>query len=381
LREPQSVGRYVPALDSLAAAYPRTDTAAKAAFLAACALEDVLGDTAAAEARFQQLAQTSPASVHGRLAEERGRARAAGLLAKLERSLKGVGGQTAPGERIQVIAVEPDSLDSTVLARKELGFALRAQRRGDLKLARSFYERSLEQREGQPEVLYRLGQVMQEQGFRQDAQDYYRRALALGPGLTKAYYRLFGTFVAEGKVDSAGLYLRQIVNRDNRNPQVTRLLEERPELGDQGKAVDLDLEALEALELEPPDDSPILSFADVLSEPPLVREVVRPRLPEAVAGDSAEVLVDLLVGPSGEVERAEVFRGEEVLRELALEAARGYAFYPALDRSDHEVRVWIELTVPFGDYGTPSGPLPPEASPVEVASPAPASGAEPGSDR
>ncbi|MFA6111186.1 MAG: tetratricopeptide repeat protein, partial [Candidatus Latescibacterota bacterium] len=370
LLDPANAAWLVPALDTLVAAYPRTNTAAKAAFLAATTFEDQLGDTLEAEVRFQRLARTWPTTVHGRLAEERDRARSAGLLAKLQRSLKGVGGQTAPGERIRLIAVEPDSLDSTLLARKELGFALRAHQRGDLKLAREFYERSLEQRQGQPEALYRLGQVVQEQGFREDAQEYYRRALALGPGLVTAYYRLFSTFVAEGKADSASHYLRQIVNRDSRNPQIARLLEEHPELGDQGKEVELDLEVLESLELEPSDDPLVLSFADAIAEPPLVREVAHPRsLPEVVVGDSTEVLLDLLVGPGGHVEQAQVYRGEEALRESALEAGRRYAFYPALDRSDREVRVWVELAVPFAGSRPRSDSSPSEAPPTEAAPP------------
>ena len=66
------------------------------------------------------------------MVEERRNAREDGFLVKLERGLKSVGGQLGPGEHVEAIAVEPDSLDSVALARKYFGFALRAHRRGDL---------------------------------------------------------------------------------------------------------------------------------------------------------------------------------------------------------------------------------------------------------
>ena len=347
LRDAGALDAYIPLLDSLSSRFKDTEVGAKAAYLAAFAYENAGEDSLEAERRYAQVREAFSHSRYGRLVAERDSVRAGGLVAKLQRSLKGVGGQVNPGERIEVLALEPDSLDSVSLARKYLGFAMRAQRREAFKEAREFYELSLEQRENQPEILYQLGNLMREQDFLEDAIELYRESLAMRRGMLKAQYRLLDAYIATGQIDSANHYLREIVKRDRRNPQVEFLLQEFPSLEEGSLAEELSPGDLEELGLEPPEENLNPSFQSQLEDLPLVRELVRPAYPQESEEDSATVFVDLLIGRQGEVEEADLFSGEEGFRTPALAAARDYRFYPAIDRKGEEVRVWVELEIPF----------------------------------
>jgi hypothetical protein len=159
-------------------------------------------------------------------------------------------------------------------------------------------------------------------------------------------YRLLAAHIADSRGDSANYYLRQIVQRDRRNPQVETLREEYPELADQGGA-ELDLKTLEELELDPPEEDLAFSFRSELEEPPVVREMVPPVLPAGDIPDSAAVVLDLLVDEDGHAEEVAVFAGEERFREAAVAAARAYRFFPAVGKDGKEKKVWVELVISF----------------------------------
>ena len=338
---------YIPLLDSLSSRFPTTTTGARMAYLAASSYENVRGDSLEASRRYQRLLEDFPNSRYAALVEERNKAREAGMIAKLERGLKSVGGQLRPGEDIEIIALEPDSSDTVSLARKYYGFGLRAQRHGEMKQAREYYELSLEQRVNQPEVLHNLGTVMGEEGFFEDAIDLYTQALVFKPGLLKSQYRLLETYISDGKVDSANHYLRQIVKRDRRNPQVEFLLQEYPELTASENPEELDMDALETLALEAPEEDLTQSFRTRLNDLPLVRRMARPIFPDEAVVDSASVIVDILIDTLGGAEEIEVFRGEAIFQDAAVTAAGDYLFYPAVDRKEKRVRIWVELVMPF----------------------------------
>ena len=347
LQDVAALDTYVPLLDSLSLRFPKTEVGAKAAYLTAYSFENVAGDSLEAEQRYQRVLQDFAGSRYAGLVAARDSARIEGTVLKLVRSLKLVGGTPKPGEQIEVLALEPDSLDSVALARKYYGFGLRAQRREAWKLAREFYELSLEQQQKQPEALYQLGNVLRAEGYAEDALELFQEALAARPGMLEVQYRLLEAHIADSRRDSANHYLSQIVQRDRRNPQVEFLREEYPGLTDQVQPEELDLKTLEELELGPPEEELELSFRNELADLPVVRDVVRPVFPEGVAADSATVIIDLLVDWEGRVEVAEVFAGEEAFRGAALTAARAYRFFPAIGRDGDEKRVWVELVIPF----------------------------------
>lgn len=337
---------WVPLLDSLSGRYPGTRAAARAAYLVAWSYENIQGDSAAAEARYERLLQEHPGSEFARLVEERRRLRETGALDKLERSLKALARGMNPAERLEVIAAEPDSADSLSLARKYLGFALRAHRRGDLPEARRQYELALEQQERLPEALYRLGSIRWQEGYFEDAQEYYQRALRYEPGSLRTCYGLLAAHLAAGAQDSANFYLREVVRRDRRNPQVEALLERFPTLSGP-EPEEVNRRELEELELTPQEDWSAAGQLQGLGEAPLVRDSAAPVYPREVAADSAEVILDVLVDKEGKPERVEVFRGEPPFSEAAREAARKYTFFPGMGRDEREVRVWVEMVMRF----------------------------------
>ena len=359
LRNLKALDLYVPLLDSLSRRYPDAPTAAKAAYLAAASHENAGADSTEAERRYQRLLADFPESPFAHLVEERREAREAGLVVKLERGLRSVGGQLGPGEHIEVIAVEPDSLDSVAVGRKYFGFALRAHRRGDLERAGEFYELSLEEQGRNPDALYQLGNIQWESGYYQDALDYYRGALRFDVHFLKAHYRLFFAHTANGLVDSANYYLQQIIKKDRGNDQVKYILEEFPDLR-QVPPEELSLGILEELDLEPPEED-LLASPELLRlrELPLVRKVVLPVYPATAAGDSAAVNLNILVGRDGQPETVEIFEGDAPFAEAALEAAQDYLFYPAesmdrvpyQDEEERRVRAWVELVMPLHPPG------------------------------
>lgn len=347
LEEPENIYAYVPLLDSLSQVFAGTQMGARAAFLAATSYENIVGDTLEAERRYRLLGEEFAETQFGKLALERQQVRQGGLIAKLERSLKAVGGQIGPGWQIELLALEPDTLDTVALARKYLGFAQRAQRRGDLNLARDFYEQSIEEQFNNPRSLYQLGNITWEDGYYNDAIELYQQALTFDKGNLNLYYRLWGAFTAEAEEDSANHYLREVVRRDRGNPQIRFLQEEYPDFYTAEDQEDLDIEQHQELALAVPEDKLEWEEQDMpLSDWPLVRNVVQPVYPGA-GRDSAEVLLDVLIDREGRAQEVEVFRGEEPFVQSAVTAAYAYVFYPAIRRNGVEINAWVELTVPF----------------------------------
>lgn len=345
LKNPQSLADYVPLLDSLASRYSGSSIGARALYVSAVAYENLRGDSLEAEKRFQRLEEEFAETEYGELALQRREARSGGTIAKLQRSLKGIGGVLKPGEEIALLALEPDTLDSVSEARKYMGFALRAQRRGDDQGARAYYERSLEEQLKNPRALYLLGNLSWEEGFFPEAIELYRQTLAFDPNYLQAYYRLYGAFIAEAEEDSANAYLQHLLRRDAGNPQVRYAREQYPTLGD-GET--LEIEQLEELGLAAKGDDLRWDVRDVsLGDAPLVRTVVTPNAPRAGSIDSLTVLVDVLIDKRGQAERVEVFSGQEPYAQAAIDAAFEYQFYPALRTDGKEVKVWVELAVPF----------------------------------
>ena len=347
LAQPKVTEAYIPLLDSLSHAFAGTPSGGQAAFLAANMYENVVGDTVAAEQRYQLLREEFAETRFGKLAQQRWEAREERLIDKLERSLKAIGGQFGPGEQIELLALEPDTLDTVSLARKYIGFAERAQRRGDVELARDFYEQSIDQQVANPRALYQLGNINWEEGYFNDAIEFYRQALSFDKRNLNLYYRLWRAFTEQGLEDSANYYLREVARRDRNSPQIRFLLEKHPDFQGGEDREDLDIEAMIELDLSIPPDELGWKEGDLsLSDWPLVRQVVRPVYP-AAAEDSAEVLLDVLIDREGRPEQVEVFRGNPPFVESAVAAAYDYRFYPAVRRNGEEIKSWVELIVPF----------------------------------
>jgi len=350
VQDPAALDTYVPLLDSLAVKYMGSPVGAKAIYLSAVAYEDVRGDTLEAGERYAYLEENFRETRYGELAAERRAARAGGLVAKLERSLKAVGGVLKPGEYIDVLALEPDTLDTVALARKYMGFALRAHRRGETKTARVFYERSLEEQLNNAQGLYLLGNLSWDEGFFDEAIELYRQTLSFSPSHLNTHYKLFGAFLAEAEEDSANFYLQQLLRRDARNPQIRFISEQYPDLSE---GEELDQDELEELAIVAPEDDIRWAPRDLpLGDFPLVRQVVTPAYPIGSKGDSLEVLLDVLIDKEGRAESVEVFRGEDPFAEAAVQAAYDYVFYPALRRDGEEIKVWVELGIPFVRQGS-----------------------------
>ncbi len=358
IADPEATSIFVPMLDILIQDFVETPTAAKASFIAAKAVEDVDGDSLEAERRYARLAERFPDSQFAGLVRDRQESIKGGLAAKLERSLKSLGGNLRPGEKIETIAVEPDSVDSVALGRKYFGFALRAHRRGDLDGAREYYELSLNEQAKNPEALYQLGNIQWDQDYFQDALDYYRQALRQNQGFLKAHYRMFFAFLAQSREDSSNVYLRKVIKGDRGNPQIRFLIEEFPDLIKQNPE-ELDLGTMAELELElPKEELDMLPGELRLRELPLVRQMALPVYSANASGDSAIVLLDILVGRNGKPEEVELYYGSEPYASAAVNSAWDYVFYPAEgvdqqpDREGFEVRAWVELEMPvFSSIG------------------------------
>ena len=347
-------------LDALVAEYPETPTAARAAYLAAWTHENALGDTVEAERRYAEVRERFPSSQYAELVRRRQEVVAQGVVAKLERSLRAMGEGVKPGERLVVIAVEPDSADSASLARKSLGFALRAHRSGRLQAAEALYESVLEHRPRESRALYGIGDIRWQAGYYEDAVDYLRRAVREGAssrdtiGPLGAYYRLFAYFVRSDQADSSNHYLRQALRRDRDNPEIASLQDEFPKLLS-AEPEDVDMSVLEELEVVPPERllyEPVRGLG--LGEPPLVRTSVRPQYPEGAGGDSAVVVLEILIDEDGLPQSVAVFEGDEPFAGAAEEAARRYVFYAGEDPRGRSLRVWVELEIPVGPPSAPA---------------------------
>ena len=84
-----------------------------------------------------------------------------------------------------------------------------------------------------------------------------------------------------------------------------------------------------------------------LGDAPLVRTAVAPSRLVKTSGDSITVLVDVLIDKQGQAERVDIFKGEQPYAQAAVDAAYAYQFYPGLRADGREIKVWVELTVPF----------------------------------
>jgi protein TonB len=96
----------------------------------------------------------------------------------------------------------------------------------------------------------------------------------------------------------------------------------------------------------PPDEEePIVEFY-ALSEKPEVLNREEPRYPELArkAGIEGMVVVKVLIGTKGDVEKVEVVKSHPMLDESAMEAAKKFKFKPGKQR-DRVVKVW--MTIPF----------------------------------
>ena len=356
LRDPTDVGHYIPLMDALSRTYPQTLAGAKAAFLAAWTYENIAPvDTLEAERRFSLVLSEFPDSPFAKVVRERQEARSTGMIAKLERQLRTIDRGLMPGERIEIIAVEPDSADSVLLSRKHLGFALRAHRHGRLDEASEFYELSLDEQLGNPLAYYGLGEIAWEEGYFEEALGHYREALnyAKGKRISGIQYRLFAHHTEEGREDSANHYLRELVRRNRSNEQVQELLDEFSQLGG-AVTENLEISILESLDLFPPEDRldtppSILGLA----QNAMVRTSVAPTYPAESNGDTAKVILDILIAADGLPERVEVFEGDEPLAAAAVEAARQYVFYPAEKANGDRPYVWVELAMPLVPLALP----------------------------
>ena len=84
-------------------------------------------------------------------------------------------------------------------------------------------------------------------------------------------------------------------------------------------------------------------------QPPGLLEQVRPRYPETARLSHVEgsVLVRVVIGIDGRVERAQVVRSVPMLDEAALTAVRQWRFSPALGNAGTPVRVRVDIPLRF----------------------------------
>ena len=355
LDSPEDPALWVPGLDELAGAFPGTQVAAQAAFLAAWATENVQGDSAGAGTRYDSILALYPGSSWADLVDRRRQAERDGLIDRLGRELKALSEGTDPGQILVLVAVEPVIEDSISRARNHLGFGMRALRRGDFDTAEELFQLSLDEKDSRnTEPIIGLGEANWQQGYLEDAVGYMRRALGQRAGSILPHYRLFAYHVQQGREDSANSYLRTIARRDREAPSVNDLLLSFPGLAT-GESEPLDLDALERVKLEPEEEVlevPPGYFG--VAEPPLVRSSRTPEYPGGNT-DSTSVLIDVLVSETGRPEQVSLYRGEEPFASAALAAVEGYTFYPAEGVDERPVRTWVEVAVDFEPVSPEAG--------------------------
>jgi tetratricopeptide (TPR) repeat protein len=347
LQRPEHVEEWMPAMDRLVQAFPRTLTAAKAAFVAARALEGARpGDSVAVEARFARIGDEYGHTRFGELVRERTISRREGAVARLERELQRLGEGTRPGERLILLAVEPTEDDTLGYSKKFLSFGMRALRRGQYERATEWFELSLEEttkRNGQ--AYTGMGEAAWRQGYFADAIEHFRTGMTSGSTSVLSFYRLFDYYVREDRVDSANHYLRMVLRQDRNNLALHAINDRFPTLV-RAEPEEVEIADLETVEIEPGETAFELSpgFFGVVEEP-FVRESVTPLYPAEAQGDSAQVIVDILINEDGEPERLEVFSGEEPFVSAAMVAVRKYRFYAAEGRNERLLPVWAELAL------------------------------------
>jgi protein TonB len=95
----------------------------------------------------------------------------------------------------------------------------------------------------------------------------------------------------------------------------------------------------------PEEEEPIVEFY-ALSDKPEVIHKVEPTYPDLArkAGIEGMVVVKVLIGTKGDVEKVEVVKSHPMLDDAAMAAARQFKFKPGKQR-DRFVKVW--MTIPF----------------------------------
>ena len=360
LETPEQVERWLPGLDSLIQAYPRTLTAAKAAFVVARTLETVRPqDSVEVEARFARIGDEFSHTRYGELVRLRTQSKRDGMVARLERTLQRLGEGIRPGERLTLLAVEPVEEDSAGFSRKFLGLGMRALRRGQFERAVEWFELSLEEKQTRNGLAHAgLGEAAWRQGYFSDAVEHFRTGLVNASTSVLPLHRLFEYHVREDNPDSANHYLRLTMRQDRDNIEVQRLVDRFPTLI-RAEPEEVEISELETVEIAP--DSTALELSPgffTIVEEPFVRESVQPLYPAEANGDSAQVVVDILINEDGEPELVDVFSGDEPFVTAALAAARRYRFYAAEGRNEFLMPVWVELALTL---------KPPSISPPAIA--------------
>lgn len=95
----------------------------------------------------------------------------------------------------------------------------------------------------------------------------------------------------------------------------------------------------------PEEEEPIVEFY-ALSDKPEVINRVEPTYPDLArkAGIEGMVVVKVLIGTKGDVEKVEVVKSHPMLDDAAMDAAKQFKFKPGKQR-DRFVKVW--MTIPF----------------------------------
>lgn len=95
------------------------------------------------------------------------------------------------------------------------------------------------------------------------------------------------------------------------------------------------------------EEAEIIPFFALSKKPKIVKRVI-PKYPELArkAGLEGQVVVRVLIGTDGRVQKAEIVKSIPMLDEAALEAAKQYVFTPAEQR-DKRVRVWMNIPIRF----------------------------------
>ncbi|MBT5055699.1 MAG: tetratricopeptide repeat protein [Gemmatimonadetes bacterium] len=347
LQRPEHVEEWLLAMDRLVQAFPRTLTAAKAAFVSARALESARpDDSVAVESRFARIGDEYGHTQFGELVRARTISRRDGAVARLERELQRLGEGTRPGERLILLAVEPTEDDTIGFSKKFLSLGMRALRRGQYERASEWFELSLEEatkRNGQ--AYTGMGEAAWRQGYFADAIEHFRTGMTSGSTSVLSFYRLFDYHVREDQVDSANHYLRMVLRQDRNNLALHAINDRFPTLV-RAEPEEIEIADLETVDIEPDESAFELAagFFGVVEEP-FVRESVTPLYPAEAQGDSAQVIVDILINEDGEPELLEVFSGEEPFVSAAMVAVRKYRFYAAEGRNELLLPVWAELAL------------------------------------
>jgi protein TonB len=95
----------------------------------------------------------------------------------------------------------------------------------------------------------------------------------------------------------------------------------------------------------PEEEEPIVEFYALSDKPEVIRRI-EPTYPELArkAGIEGMVVVKVLIGTKGDVEKVEVVKSHPMLDDSAVSAAKKFKFKPGKQR-DRFVKVW--MTIPF----------------------------------